>query len=154
VGSCLLNYVPHFLIQFRYSAKYGLAIIHELLKLFGRNLSLGYDIACSFMATVRKSSLAAAAAELNLRLCVPAFHGFAHNRVCQLNNHPLYITGFGIEDLETCEKVFAPCNGCVKLSRHATRFHRHQSLDMHFTQWDEDKYTELGMLFEPHGDLS
>ncbi|KIM86138.1 hypothetical protein PILCRDRAFT_5198 [Piloderma croceum F 1598] len=124
-------------------AKYGLAILNELLQLFGKNLGIGYDIACAFMATVRKSSLAAAAAELRLRLCVPAFHGFAHNRPCQLSNHPLYITGFGIEDLETCEKVFAPSNGCAKLSRHATRFHRHQSLDMHFTQWDEDKYAEL-----------
>jgi hypothetical protein len=69
------------------------------------------------MATVSKSSLTAAAAtELQLHLCVPAFHGFTHNWPCQLSNHPLYITGFSIEDIKTCENVFAPSNGCTKLS--------------------------------------
>lgn len=125
------------------SAKYGLAIINELLQGFGKRLGLGYDIACSFNATIRKSSIAVAAAEQQLRLCVPSFHGFAHNRSCQLLNHPLYLTCFGIEDLEICERVFSASNGCAKLTRHATRFHRLQFLDMHFTQWDEDKYAEL-----------
>ena len=41
--------------------KYGLAIINELFTVFGKGLGLGYDIACSFNATVQKSSIAAAA---------------------------------------------------------------------------------------------
>lgn len=135
-------YLPIFTNNFN-SAKYGLAIINELLQVFGKGVGLGYDIACSFKATVQKSSIATAAAELQLRLCVPSFHGFAHNRWCQLHNHPLYITCFGIEDLEICERIFSASNGCAKLTRHATRFHRLQFLDMHFTQWDEDKYAEL-----------
>ena len=60
-------------------AKYGLAIINELLIVFGKGLGLGYDIACSFKATIQKSSIVVAAAELQLHLCVPSFHGFAHN---------------------------------------------------------------------------
>ncbi|EGO04369.1 hypothetical protein SERLA73DRAFT_44780 [Serpula lacrymans var. lacrymans S7.3] len=32
-----------------------------------------------------------------------AFHGYAHNWRCQLLNHPFYLTGFGLEDMETCE---------------------------------------------------
>lgn len=144
VGNCKFSICfPMMLSWSIHRAKYGLAVIYELLQVFGKDLGLGYDIACSFAKTVRTSSLAAAAKELKLRLCVPSFHGFAHSRDCQLENHPLYITGFGLEDLEICEKVFAPANGCAKLSRHATRFHRHQSLHMQFTQWDEDKYTEL-----------
>ena len=136
-------------------AKYGLAIVNELLTVFGKDLGLGYDIACLFKATIWKSSIAAAAAELQLRLCVPSFHGFAHNQWCQLHNHPLYIRCFGLEDLEICEWVFAASNGCAKLTRHSTQFHRLQFLDMHFAQWDDDKYAELSMfLFTgfPHRD--
>ena len=136
-------------------AKYGLAIVNELLTVFGKDLGLGYDIACSFKATIRKSSIAAAAAELQLRLCVPSFHGFAHNQWCQLHNHPLYIRCFGLEDLEICERVFTASNGCAKLTRHSTQFHCLQFLDMHFAQWDDDKYAELSMfLFTgfPHRD--
>jgi hypothetical protein len=107
-------YATHSDLRFCYRAKYGLTIINELLKLFRKNLGLGYDIACSFITMIHKSSLATAAARLNLCLCVPAFHGFAHNCVCQLNNHSLYVSGFGIEDLKICEKGFAPCNGCAK----------------------------------------
>jgi hypothetical protein len=114
-----------------------------LLKVYGKDLGIGYDIACSFLATVAKSSLAPAAREQALQLVVPAFHGYAHNRACQLDHHPLYVVGFGLEDFEGCERVFSSSNFLARLTRHATRFHRHQAMDMHFTQWDEDKYAEL-----------
>ena len=124
-------------------AKYGLAIINKLFTVFGKGLGLGYDIACSFNATVRKSSIAAVAAELQLHLCIPSFHGFVHNQWCQLHNHPLYIHCFSLEDLEICEWVFAASNGCAKLTWHSTQFHHLQFLDMHFAQWDNNKYAEL-----------
>jgi len=124
-------------------AKYPLAIIDRLLKVYGKDLGIGYDIACSFLATIAKSSLSAAAREKALQLVVPAFHGYAHNRACQLDHHPLYVVGFGIEDFEGCERVFSSSNFLARLTRHATQFHRHQAMDMHFTQWDEDKYLEL-----------
>ncbi|KIM74378.1 hypothetical protein PILCRDRAFT_828356 [Piloderma croceum F 1598] len=124
-------------------AKYPLAIIDRLLRVYGKDIGLGYDIVCSFLATIAKSSLSAVAREKALQLVVPAFHGYAHNCACQLGHHPLYVVGFGIEDFEGCERIFSSSNFLARLTRHATRFHRHQSMDMHFTQWDEDKYTEL-----------
>ena len=123
-----------------------MAIIDRLLKVYGKDLGIGYDIACSFIATVAKSSLSSAAREQALQLIVPAFHGYAHNRACQLDHHPLYVVGFGLEDFEGCERVFSSSNFLARLTRHAMRFHRHQAMDMHFAQWDEDKYTELSML--------
>lgn len=129
-----------------YRAKYPLAIIDRLLRVYGKDLGIGYDIACAFLATVAKSSISAAAREKALQIVVPSFHGWAHNRACQLKHHPLYTVGFGIEDHETCERVFSSSNFLARITRHATRFHRHQAIDMHFTQWDEDKYTELSKL--------
>lgn len=124
-------------------AKYPLAILHKLLTTFGDRLGVGYDIGCSFWATVMKSSLKELALAGKLRMCVPAFHAYAHNRKCQLNWHPLYITGFGIEDLEICEKVFSFLNGVARLTRHGTGFHRHQFIDMALAQWDADKEQEI-----------
>jgi hypothetical protein len=74
---------------------------------------------------------------------VNAFHGYAHNRLCQLFKHPLYLPGFGLEDLETLERVFSASNEVAPLIRYATYFHWLQALDLHFRQWDEDKYQEL-----------
>ena len=96
--------------------KYGLTIINQLLLVFSKGLGLDYDIACSFKATIKKSSIAEAAAELQLCLCMPSFHGFAHNWWCQVHNHPLYLCCFRLEDLEICEDVFSASNGCAKLT--------------------------------------
>jgi hypothetical protein len=74
-----------------------------MLDVFGADQVVGSDIACSFRATVSNSSLGPKAAKNNLRLVVNAFHGHAHNRLCQLKNHLIYSTGIGLEDLETCE---------------------------------------------------
>ena len=115
------------------------------MAVFPPNLGLGYDIACSFAATLSASSLGAHARQLGLKLVVPAFHGHAHNRLCAITNHVQVSPGFGLEDLETCERVFSASNGVARLTRHATPFHRRQFIDMHFRQWDEDKYEGLGM---------
>ena len=55
--------------------------------------------------------------------------------------------GFGLEDLETCERVFAGSNAVAHLTCHATPFHQHQFIDMYFQQWDADKYASLGVIF-------
>ncbi|KAI0055191.1 hypothetical protein BV25DRAFT_1930474 [Artomyces pyxidatus] len=125
-------------------AKYPLAIMNEVLNTFGSRVGMGYDIGCSFTATLGKSSLAEAARKKQLRMSVNAFHGYAHNRLCQLRFHPLYTTGFGLEDMETCERVFSSFNGLAVITRYASPFHRHQAIDMYARQWDEDKYQELG----------
>jgi hypothetical protein len=89
------------------------------------------------------SSIGAKAAELKLQVVVNAFHGFSHECRCQLQNHPLYLNGLGLEDLETCERIFASSNTAAILIRHASYFHWMQFLDLHFDQWDMDRYTEL-----------
>lgn len=82
-----------------------------------------------------------------MQFVVCAFHGYAHNRLCQLSNHPLYLIGFGIEDLEGMERVFAASNSVARVIRYASQFHYLQFLDLHFHQWDEDKYAELSKHF-------
>ncbi|KIY47443.1 hypothetical protein FISHEDRAFT_45342, partial [Fistulina hepatica ATCC 64428] len=54
--------------------------------------------------------------------------------------------GMGLEDLETCERIFSSSNQLARSTRYATAFHRHQFIDLHFQQWDEDKYTNLGKM--------
>ena len=130
-----------------FRAKYPLATVGHLLGTLPSNLGLGYDIACSFLGTLMRSSLSLKAQALGLRMVVPAFHGHAHNRLCQLSHHILMSDGFGLEDLETCEHVFSGSNAVACLTRHATSFHRHQFIDMYFQQWDADKYASLGVIF-------
>ncbi|KAF8447619.1 hypothetical protein L210DRAFT_3609891 [Boletus edulis BED1] len=125
-------------------AKYSLAAVNQVLEVCGKNQGIGHDISCASKSTVASSSLGPKAAELNLQIVVNAFHGFAHNRTCQLDNHPLYLRGFGNEDLETCERIFSSSNSTAPLIRHASYFHWKQFIDLHFDQWDQDKYLELG----------
>ena len=104
MGNCECSYISCLPATFKAdennSAKYLLAIINRSLKVYGKDLGIGYDIACLFLATIAKSSLSAAAQEKALQLVVPAFHGYVHNCACQLNHHPLYVVGFGLEDFE------------------------------------------------------
>ncbi|KAF8586497.1 hypothetical protein K439DRAFT_1340678, partial [Ramaria rubella] len=131
-------------------AKYPLATVSHLLEVLPQSLGLGYDIACSFTGTLMRSSLGQKACELGLRMVVPAFHGHAHNRLCQLSFHVLMSHGFSLEDLETCERVFAGSNAVARLTCHATPFHRHQFIDMYFWQWDSEKYEKLGVYFKEY----
>ena len=110
---------------------------------------MAYDIGCSHSATVRASSISDKARIHRLLLLVNTFHGHAHNRACQLQNHPMYLPGLGIEDLETCERIFAASNSVAPLIRHASYFHWLQFLDLHFDQWDKDKYLELSKSLIP-----
>lgn len=80
-----------------------------------------------------------------LQVIVNAFHGWAHNRLCQLKYHPAYRTGMGLEDLESLERFFSSSNTIARTIRHATKFHWHQAVDLHFRQWGEEKYQELSM---------
>jgi hypothetical protein len=90
--------------------------------------------------------LSAKAKDAEFRLMVGAFHGHAHNRACQLEWHPLYIKGTGHSEGEGCEHVFSSSNDLARGTRHATRFHRHQAIEEHFTFWDQDKYANLSMF--------
>ena len=82
---------------------------------------------------------------MRLNYCCGAFHGYAHNRLCQLNWHPLYVDGSGLEDFEANERVYSESNRIASITRHATKFHRRQKILMHFDRWNADKYEALSM---------
>lgn len=109
--------------------------------MFPESKLIGYDIGCAFKKTAAKASFGSS---LRAQFVIPSMHGYAHNRACQLGHHPKYISGAGIEDFEGCERVFSASNECARLSRHSTTFHRLQSIDAHFHQWDRDKYANIG----------
>jgi hypothetical protein len=125
------------------SAKYALATANKLMDVYGSDGVTGYDIGCSFTKTAAASSIAMKVKNHNHRFVVNSFHGHAHNRRCQLQFHTLYQQGLGIEDLETCERVFSGSNAVAPVIRHASYFHWLQFIDLHFDQWDQDRYQEL-----------
>ena len=124
-------------------AKYGLAMIDRLTRVYGKNGGIAYDIGCAMSQTLANSSLGPRVRELNLRLMVGLFHGHAHNWKCQLDWHPLYIQGMGHAEGEGCEHVFSASNDLARATRHASCFHRHQVIEEHFAFWNEDKYEAL-----------
>ncbi|KAL0572550.1 hypothetical protein V5O48_009407 [Marasmius crinis-equi] len=125
--------------------KYPLAIVNELLERYGKDLGVGYDIMCAFWTTLQQSNkLHAKVAALRMRGVVPAFHGHAHNRKCQIHWHPLYVPGVGNEDFEECERTFALSNRLASTTRLATPFHRQQMILEHFSFHSDDKNTIFG----------
>ncbi|KAJ6476562.1 hypothetical protein DFH09DRAFT_1108859 [Mycena vulgaris] len=114
--------------------KYPLAISDHLLETYGEDYALGYDII----------SIGAKTAALRLRGVVPAFHGHAHNRECQIGWHPLYVEGVGLEDFEECERTFAKSNNLASTTRLCSPFHRQQQIDEHFYFHDLDKHASSG----------
>ncbi|EGN93666.1 hypothetical protein SERLA73DRAFT_156230 [Serpula lacrymans var. lacrymans S7.3] len=100
-----------------------------LLDVCGDGQGVGHNIGCTSRKTVASSSIGEKAKRLGLTIT--------------LLNHPLYLKGFGLEDMETCEKVFASSNTLAPIIQHALYFHWAQSLDLHFDQWNVDKYLEL-----------
>ncbi|KAI6095582.1 hypothetical protein EDD16DRAFT_1501684 [Pisolithus croceorrhizus] len=91
-------------------AKYPLAIINSLLLAYGPNGGCVYDIGCAFAKTANSSSIGARVQALSLCFMVGAFHGHAHNCLCQLDWHPMYIKGAGNTEGKGCEHVFSAFN--------------------------------------------
>ncbi|KAF8210732.1 hypothetical protein K438DRAFT_1492987, partial [Mycena galopus ATCC 62051] len=116
--------------------KYPLAVVKQLLDRYGADIGLGYDIMCAFYKTLLRSSLGRRVVGLKLRGVVPAFHGHAHNRGCQVDWHPLYVEGVGLEDFEECERTFCLSNHLATVTRLCTPFHRQQQIDEHFAFHD------------------
>lgn len=125
--------------------KYPLAIVNHLFEHLGPDLGLGYDIMCAFHKTLERSSLGPNVAAQRLRGVVPAFHGHAHNRGCQVHWHPLYTDGVGLEDFEECERTFFKTNDLAPTTRLSTKFHRRQAIMEHISFHDEDKHLSSGM---------
>lgn len=136
----------HFPANKSSSAKYPLSIVAKAMDALGSHLLAGYDIGCVFGGTILSSSLGAKFKESGSRTCVNAFHGYSHNYACQCKNHPNNITGMGLEDLETLERVFSSSNALAAVTRHASAYRRRLYIEMHFKQWDEDKYSNLATM--------
>ncbi|KAL0063569.1 hypothetical protein AAF712_009486 [Marasmius tenuissimus] len=125
--------------------KYPLAVVKALLERYGHDIGLGYDIMCAFYKTLLRSpQLGQCVVACRLRGVVPAFHGHAHNRKCQVSWHPMYTEGVGLEDFEECERTFSESNHLAATTRLSTEFHRHQSIMEHFDFHDIDKHTNSG----------
>jgi hypothetical protein len=124
--------------------KYPLAVVKWLLDQYGADIGLGYDIMCAFFKTLKRSSMGARVTAMCLQGVVPAFHGHAHNRACQIGWHPLYVEGVGMEDFEECEHTFSKSNHLASTTRLATAFHRQQQIDEHFQFHDQDKHAASG----------
>ncbi|KAJ7678318.1 hypothetical protein DFH06DRAFT_1121808 [Mycena polygramma] len=126
-------------------AKYPLALVDILLDTYGEKLGLGYDVGCHFEATIRNSKLSERAKENMLKMLVGAFHGHAHNRLCQLRFLATYVEGLGLEDLEGCERFFSGSNGMAKAVRYSSRFHRQQEITNYIKHHDNfETYANLG----------
>ncbi|KAG1721787.1 hypothetical protein EDB19DRAFT_1835287 [Suillus lakei] len=123
--------------------KYPIASVKKLMDVFGSNILYGYDIKCAFEKILLRSTLGDSAKRLNVQGVVPTFHGHAHNCLCQLQHHSKHKLGAGLEDFETCERVFSESNALASEIRNATEFHRHQALDEHFHFADTDRYAAL-----------
>lgn len=127
--------------------KYPLATVNRLVDDFGSDICLGYDIMCAFITTLKKSCLNEKRVAFRLGGVVPAFHGHAHNRGCQVEWHPLYVEGVGLEDFEECERTFFRSNELASVTRLATPYHRQQHIDEHFDLHDVDKHASSGNFF-------
>ncbi|KAJ7312752.1 hypothetical protein DFH08DRAFT_917998 [Mycena albidolilacea] len=117
-------------------AKYPLAVVDSLIEHLGDNIGNGYDVGCDFQTTIKNSPLAARARQCNFRCLVGAFHGHAHNCLCQLCNLATYVLGLGCEDLEGCERFFSGSNGLAKSCRYTSRFHRQQEIMSYIKHYD------------------
>ncbi|KAJ7307849.1 hypothetical protein DFH08DRAFT_719918 [Mycena albidolilacea] len=117
-------------------AKYPLAVTEALLEHLGERTGAGYDVGCDFQTTLKNSPLGECAKCKNFRCLVGAFHGHAHNRLCQLCFLATYVEGLGLEDLEGCERFFSGSNGLAKSCQYASRFHRQQEITAYVKHYD------------------
>ena len=100
-----------------------------MIDTFGPDLAVGYDVGCRTETTINKTPLLGEKARLNNHKClVGAFHGHAHNRLCQSQFLATYVLGLGLEDLEGCERFFSKSNALASSTQYASGFHRRQSI--------------------------
>ncbi|KAI6137148.1 hypothetical protein F5141DRAFT_1185925 [Pisolithus sp. B1] len=125
------------MVQSSEQSKYALTVTSKLLDAFGSDLRGGYNIGCQFKTALASSALGKCAQSLNYMSLVNAFHGHAHNRLCQLDNLMTYVEGLGLEDLEGCEWAFSKSNTLMSSTQYASIFHRRQAIAYYFEHNDE-----------------
>ena len=116
-----------------------------MLDVFGIDLAAGYDVGCYLETTLNNSPLGVLARKMNHRCLVGAFHGHAHNRLCQSRFLATYVEGLGLEDLEGCERFFAKSNALASGTRYSSTFHRRQAIS---------EYALFTDRFETYANLS
>ena len=122
-----------------------------MIDIFGADLGHGYDIGCRFKTTWNKSSLGPKARAANHTCPVGAFHGHAHNRLCQLCFLATYVEGLGLEDLEGCERFFSLSNALASSTRYSSVFHRRQAIVEYAKHKDTfETYQNLSMCTTAH----
>ncbi|EIW76739.1 hypothetical protein CONPUDRAFT_63242, partial [Coniophora puteana RWD-64-598 SS2] len=126
--------------------KYPLTIVAKVLELLECRFLGAYDIGCTFNSTIDSSSLGKRFTEMECQMFVDAFHGYAHNYKCQVNNHPLRTTSAGLEDFEMIEQIFSACNTLATVIRYVSQYRRHMFLELFFQQWDKEKYQTLSTM--------
>ncbi len=121
-----------------------------MLDVFGADLGLGYDIGCGFCETLNNGPLGAMARKNNHQCLVGAFHGHAHNRLCQSRFLTTYVEGLGTEDLETCERFFSRSNALAGSTQHASKFHRRQAI-AEFAMYNDkfETFQNLSKFLDP-----
>ena len=138
-----------------------LAIVAKMLEVFGEDLALGYDIGCRIKTTIANCPLLGPITLAKNHCClVGAFHGHAHNCLCQTRYLATYVKGLGLKDLEGCERFFSKSNALVSSTRYASVFHRHQAISEYARYTDKfDTYQNLctslptcfiTLVYKPH----
>ncbi|KAJ6476961.1 hypothetical protein C8R45DRAFT_1158132 [Mycena sanguinolenta] len=129
-------------------AKYAFALLAHVCKALGPEivkLILGYDIGCRFYKMVmRHPRVSDLLNDREFQALVGAFHGTAHDRLCQTRNLPKYTEDVGLEGFEECETFFSESNALAARTRYSTAFHRWQA----FVTWAEhkDRFQTYGQL--------
>ncbi|KAF7346639.1 hypothetical protein MSAN_01801400 [Mycena sanguinolenta] len=120
-------------------AKYAFALLAHVCKAMGPEIGkliLGYDIGCRFYTMVmRHPRVSDLLNDREFQALVGAFHGTAHDRLCQTRNLPKYKDDVGLEGFEECETFFSESNALAARTRYSTAFHRWQA----FVTWAEHK---------------
>jgi hypothetical protein len=121
-----------------------------MIDVFGADLGQGYDIGCCFKTTINKSSLAPKAHAANHTCLIGAFHGHAHNHLCQLSFLATYVEGLRLEDLEDCERFFSLSNALASSTRYSSTFYRCQAIVEYAKHKDAfETYQNLSMFATP-----
>jgi hypothetical protein len=93
------------------------------------------------------SPLGDKARENNHCCLVGAFHGHAHNQLCQSQFLAIYVKGLGLEDLEGCEHFFSKSNALAGSTHYASTFHRRQAIAEYAGYFDKfETYQNLSKL--------
>jgi hypothetical protein len=135
--------------------KYGLTIADHLFGTYGKDIGLGYDIMCAFIKPLHISHLQKNTRGHQLIGVVPAFHGHAHNRKCQVHWHPMYIDGVGTGDFKECERTFFGSNNLTNVTVVITYYIYYFLYVQSITTccvhiWSLSHMTNLSLSLPPH----